>query len=121
MYYDSDEVGATAFTSPYIVTGELNNLIVYLSKINGVEIPLSERSGKVDGRILTKAIRDEFDLHEYYLDDGKKYASITERDVNTGNVIRYYPELIKTPYYDEILKSDEYKQYLKDMEKGDDE
>ena len=117
--YDESPNGETTFSKPYIVTGELNELIVYYAKKDGVEIPLSEKTGKVDGRILTKAIRDEFDLHEYYLEDGKKYSSITERDAKTGNVIRYYPELIKSDLYDETLKSDEYKEYLKDMEKGD--
>ena len=117
--YAESPNGETTFSKPYIVTGELNELIVYYAKEDGVEIPLSEKTGKVDGRILTKAIRDEFDLHEYYLEDGKKYSSITERDAKTGNVIRYYPELIKSDLYDETLKSDEYKEYLKDMEKGD--
>lgn len=117
--YAESPNGETTFSKPYIVTGELNELIVYYAKKDGVEIPLSEKTGKVDGRILTKAIRDEFDLHEYYLEDGKKYSSITERDAKTNNVIRYYPELIKSDLYDETLKSDEYKEYLKDMEKGD--
>ena len=117
--YAESPNGETTFSKPYIVTGELNELIVYYAKKDGVEIPLSEKTGKVDGRILTKAIRDEFDLHEYYLEDGKKYSSITERDAKTSNVIRYYPELIKSELYDETLKSDEYKEYLKDMEKGD--
>ena len=83
-----------------------------------MEIPLSEKTGKVDGRILTKAIRDVFDLHEYYLDDGNKYSSRQDR-IDGGNNVRYYPELIKSDLYDETLKSDEYKEYLKDMEKGD--
>ncbi len=117
--YKESANGETTFSKPYIVTGELNDLIVYYAKkIDGVEIPLSEKTGKVDGRILTKAIRDEFDLHEYYLDDGKKYSSITYRDAN-DKVIRYYPELIKSDLYDKILNSDGYKEYLKEMEKGD--
>ena len=117
--YKESANGETTFSKPYIVTGELNDLIVYYAKkIDGVEIPLSEKTGKVDGRILTKAIRDEFDLHEYYLDDGKKYSSITYRDAN-DKVIRYYPELIKSDLYDKTLNSDGYKEYLKEMEKGD--
>ncbi len=122
IYHDSDAVGETTFTKPYILTGELNELIVYYAKKEGVEIPLSEKTGKLDGRILTKAIRDEFDLHEYYLETSnggnKKYSSITERD-NDGNVIRYYPELIKSKLYDKTLNSDEYTAYLDAMEKGD--
>ena len=110
--------GETTFSKPYIVTGELNDLVVYYAKKDGVEIPFSEKTGKVDGRILTKAIRDEFDFHEYYLDDGKKYSSITDRDVD-GKVIRYYPELIKSELYNETLTSDEYIAYLEAMEKGD--
>ena len=117
--YKESANGETKFSKPYILTGELNELIVYYAeKIDGVEIPLSEKTGKVDGRILTRAIRDVFDLHEYYLDDGKKYASITDRDAD-GNVVRYYPELIKSELYNETLKSDEYKEYLNEMEKGD--
>ena len=118
LYAESGN-GETVFTKPYILTGELNEMLIYLSELNGVEIPLGERTGKIDGRILTKAIRDEFDLHEYYLDDGKKYASINERDSKTRKTIRYYPELIKTDEYDKILNSDEYKEYLKKKEKGD--
>ena len=116
--YKESANGETTFSKPYIVTGELNELIVYYAKKDGVEIPLSEKTGKVDGRILTKAIRDEFDLHEYYLDDGNKYSSRQDR-IDGGNNVRYYPELIKSDLYDETLKSDEYKEYLKDMEKGD--
>ena len=119
--YGESANGETAFTKPYILTGELNDLVVYYAKKDGVEIPLSEKTGKVDGRILTKAIRDEFDLHEYYLDDGKKYSSITDRDAANGKVIRYYPELIKSDLYDETLKSKEYAEYLAAMEKGDNE
>ena len=121
--YGESANGETTFTKPYIITGELNELVVYFAKKDGVEIPLSEKTGKVDGRILTKAIRDEFDLHEYYLETSnggtKKYSSITERDAKTGDVIRYYPELIKSDLYDETLKSDEYIAYLDAMEKGD--
>ena len=116
--YKESANGETTFSKPYILTGELNELIVYYAKKDGVEIPLSEKTGKVDGRILTKAIRDEFDLHEYYLDDGNKYSSRQDR-IDGGNNVRYYPELIKSDLYDETLKSDEYKEYLKDMEKGD--
>ena len=117
LYAESKTGDETAFSKPYILTGELNEMLIYLSELNGVEIPLGERTRKIDGRILTKAIRDEFDLHEYYLDDGKKYASINERDVKTRKTIRYYPELIKTDEYDKILNSDEYKEYLNKKEK----
>ena len=124
IYADSDEVGATAFSKPYIITGELNLLVIYLAKKDGVEIPLSEKTGKVDGRLLTKAIKDEFDLHEYYLatDSGgnKNYSSITKRDEKTGDVIRYYPELIKTKFYDETLKSKEFEDFKNEFEKEND-
>lgn len=119
--YKESANGKTMFSKPYIETGELNELIVYYAKKDGVEIPLSEKTGKIDGRILTKAIRDEFDLHEYYLETNngnKKYSSITDRDAD-GNVIRYYPELIKSELYDETLKSNEYNEYLMEMEKSD--
>lgn len=121
--YSESANGETVFSKPYIIPGELNELVVYFAKKDGVEIPLSEKTGKVDGRILTKAIRDEFDLHEYYVETSnggtKKYASISERDAKTGEVIRYYPELIKSDLYNETLKSDEYAAYLDEMEKGD--
>ena len=123
IYADSVN-GETEFTKPYIVTGELNLLIVYLAKMDGVEIPLSEKTGKVDGRLLTKAIKDEFDLHEYYLTTesggNKNYSSITKRDEKTGDVIRFYPELIKTKLYNETLKSKDFIEFKKEFEKEND-
>lgn len=98
--------GETEFISPYIVVSELNDLIVYLSKIEGVEIPLDAKSGKANGRKLLGAIKDEFDLFDYQIEmpNGslKNYTTITKK-VN-GKVFRIYPELIKTDEYDKLLK-----------------
>ena len=106
IYEHDENNGTTVFTSPYIKTTELNELIVYLSEKEGVEIPINARTGKVDGRIITKTIKSEFDLHDYHMEtkNGKKikYCSLTKKQ--NGTVFRYYPELIKSEYYDQILK-----------------
>ncbi|MBR2651784.1 MAG: hypothetical protein IKJ72_02375 [Mycoplasmataceae bacterium] len=103
--FEESANGETAFISPYIKADEFNELIVYLSKIEGVEIPLSEKTGKIDGRLLNKAIKDEFELHDYYLllDNGntKKYSSINTRI--KGKQQKVYPELIKSDMYDELM------------------
>lgn len=98
--------GESEFASPYIVVSELNDLVVYLSKLEGVEIPLDAKSGKANGRKLLGAIKDEFDLFDYQIEmpNGtlKNYTTITKK-VN-GKVFRIYPELIKTETYDKLLK-----------------
>lgn len=98
--------GETEFTKPYIVISEFNELVVYLSKKYGVEIPLDAKTGKVNGRKLLGAIKDEFDLFDYQLEKANggtmNYTSITKKV--DGKVIRIYPELIKTDEYDSLLK-----------------
>ena len=98
--------GETNFKESYIVANELNRLIVYLSKKEGVQIPLDNKTGKVNGRKLLNAIRDEFDLYDYYLKtangSSKKYSTVNEKV--KGKQQRVYPELIKTEYYDLLFK-----------------
>ena len=57
------------------------------------------------GKKLLNAIRDEFDLYDYYLTtangSSKKYSTINKR-IN-GKQQRVYPELIKTKEYDEFM------------------
>lgn len=104
--YDDSVNGETAFVSPYIRADEFNELVVYLSKKEGVEIPLSEKTGRIDGRLLNKAVKDEFELHDYQMktSDGsyKKYSSINHK-IN-GKSTKVYPELIKSEMYDKLLK-----------------
>ena len=100
-----DEInGETEFKKPYVIADELNRLIVYLSKQEGVQIPL-DNHGKTSSRKLLNAIRDEFELHDYYLKTehgtSKKYGT-TPKKIN-GIPVRVYPELIKTEYYDKLL------------------
>ena len=101
IYNETAIDGETKFKSPYIVADELNRLIVYLSKKEGIQIPLDEKTGKASSRKLLNAIKDEFDLFEYYLTNekgsSKKYTTINKR-IN-GKQQRIYPELIKTPEY----------------------
>lgn len=104
--FDESVNGETAFTSPYIKANELNELVVYLSNKEGVEIPLSEKTGKIDGRLLNKAIKDEFELHDYQIETSngsyKKYSSINHKI--KGKSTKVYPELIKSDLYDKLLK-----------------
>lgn len=106
--------GETEFSKPYIVVSEFNDLIIYLSKKHGVEIPLDAKTGKVNGRKLLGAIKVEFDLFDYQLEKANggtmKYTSITKKV--DGEVFRIYPELIKTPEYDALFKE------MKDAEYG---
>ena len=107
IYEDS---GETAFTSPYIITDEINQLIVYLSKQEGIQIPLDEKTGKVSNRKLLNVIREEFDLFDYYITNSngsqQKYSTVNKR-IKTKSIdkqCRVYPELIKTEKYDNLLK-----------------
>lgn len=97
--------GETKFISPYIIADELNRLIVYLSKKEGIQIPLDEKTGKASSRKLLNAIKDEFDLFEYYITNkngsDKKYTTVNKR-IN-GKQQRIYPELIKTTEYNVLL------------------
>lgn len=110
--------GETEFSKPYIVVSEFNDLIIYLSKKHGVEIPLDAKTGKVNGRTLLGAIKDEFDLSDYQLEKANggtiNYTSITKK-VN-GKVFRIYPELIKTPEYDELFKEMKNAEYAKEVD-----
>lgn len=105
IYNETAIDGETKFKSPYIVADELNRLIVYLSKKEGIQIPLDEKTGKASSRKLLNAIKDEFDLFEYYLTtekgSSKKYTTVNKR-IN-GKQQRIYPELIKTPEYNILL------------------
>ena len=97
--------GESEFRTPYIVANELNKLIVYLAKKEGIQIPFDEKTGKASSRKLLNAIKDEFDLFDYYLTNAngtpKKYTTVNKR-IN-GKQQRVYPELIKTERYDELL------------------
>lgn len=105
--FDESVNSETAFTSPYISVSELNELVVYLSKIEGVEISLSEKTGKIDGRLLSRAIKDKFELHDYQMKtaDGsyKNYGTINKKI--DGKQQRIYPELIKSDNYEKLLKT----------------
>lgn len=98
--------GETEFIKPYILTDELNELIIYLAEKEGIQIPLEKNTGKASSKGIMKAIKDEFDLHDYYIETdaggNKKYQTIKKR-IN-GEPSRYYPELIKTPEYNKLLK-----------------
>lgn len=114
--------GESEFASPCIVADELNKLIVYLSKKEGVQIPLDNKTGKANGKKLLNVIRDEFDLYDYYLTtangSSKKYTTINKR-IN-GKQQRVYPELIKTKDYDlllnEIMEVEKENERIKEFE-----
>ena len=94
------------FTTSYVIANELNQIIMFLAKKEGVQLTLEEKSGKVSPKKLLNVIKDEFDLNDYYLKtsngSSKKYTTITKR-INK-KIERVYPELVKTKYYNEVLK-----------------
>lgn len=109
--------GETEFTTPFIIADELNKLVVYLSVKEGVQIPLDKKTGKASSRKLLNAIRDEFDLYDYYIENSNgspiKYTTVNKR-IN-GKQKRIYPELIKSAEYNELLDE----MNLKEKEKQD--
>ena len=88
--------GQSEFKQPYVIATELNSLIVYLAKKEGIQIPMKSENTASSTKLLN-AIRDEFDLHDYH---HQKYTTTTKR-VN-GKSQRVYPDLIKTDAYNKL-------------------
>ena len=119
--YETDSNNQSIFTRPYIVANEFRDVIMYLAEKEGVQLKLENKSNKVNPTKVLDAIRDEFDLHDYYLTtrngSHKKYTAIPKRI--GGTVKKIYPELIKTEYYRELLEEMMGEETLKDEKEAD--
>lgn len=93
------------FNSPYIINTELNKILVYLARKEGLEVPLNSK-GLIKPKLLTKALKETFELEDYYieLENGSKKAYTTIAKKINKKAVRVYPELIKTDLYNQILK-----------------
>lgn len=96
-------------TYTYVVTDELLEIIIGLSKDYGVDVPLGTNSRK-DKYKLLRAIKDEYDLHdgEFYIgNDGKEYNRQYKTQTHrlNGDIKRIYPNLIVTDLYKEKLEN----------------
>lgn len=106
--YETDDYNPAVDTeSPYVKSDELSLNIIKLSIILGIDLK-TNKNDKIDGRILSRAIKEEFDLFDFrYIGGeyaGSKYGSRVEKisvdyDNKTNTfkkqTIRHYPDLIK--------------------------
>lgn len=80
-----------------VIAIDLNNLIVYLAKKEGLELNLDKR-GLVNSRVLTGVLKKELDIDEAE----ERFTTKNERF--SGNTqFRIYPNLIKTELYEATL------------------
>lgn len=101
--YDS-ETKQGEFMHPYIIINELQQALIELANIEGVELPVT-KTNKVSGKKLLQAIKEEFNLDTYQIEvNGSfiNYNTIVKR-IN-GKSVRIYPELLKSDLYNDILK-----------------
>lgn len=111
-YNDADEY-------PPIVAAELNQVLVHLSKIYGVEIEVNKK-GEIKPNVLLSAIKKEFDLYNgesvLTTDDAgntyhktrpyttqPQYAKLRNNKTSIGEYVRCYPNLIANETYYTIL------------------
>lgn len=91
-----------------IVATELNQLIRYVAKNEGLEIDNIDSKGKIKAKHLVSEIRDTFDLHNEWT---TKLASVEGYD----NSVTIYPNFCKTSEYDIWLE--EMKNHHKEQDK----
>lgn len=99
-YTDMDLTG----TEDTIKTDELNRLIRFVAKKEGLNITNLDKKGRISSKTLLKEIRLEFDLDSNYTTDTIKEF---DKNGNERKSVRIYPYL---------YKSSEYNTYLKQME-----
>ena len=106
--YETEEYNIKEDTeTPYVQTDELSLILIKLSIILGIDIKTT-KNDKIDGRKLSKAIKEEFDLFDFKYEEGEyaesKYESRVDRlaigfDEKSNKFIkkslRHYPGLIK--------------------------
>lgn len=89
-----------------IFTNELNDLIRYVAKKEGLSMSDLDNEGKIKAKVLINKIRDVFDLHETTLigNDEKKWTTQTTDNPRTNRREKYYPYLVKTDSYTTLFK-----------------
>jgi len=83
-----------------IYASELNEICIKLAKNKGLNLDLN-KYGKIDGRKMMKAIKDNFDLHDWKDQSNRDYAS---KNDSSNNNQKYYPYLFKKSGLWENLK-----------------
>lgn len=86
----------------YIIASELNQLVVYLGKKEGVNITGLNKEGQIKSNVLIGAIRREFSFDKDYKTVSK--GCVYNEKTNKMDYARVYPYLCKTPEYNEYLK-----------------
>lgn len=94
-YTDMDLTG----TEDTIKTDELNKLIIFVAKKEGLNITNLDKKGRISSKTLLKEIRSEFDLDKHYTTD-----SIKEYDNGNRKSVRIYPHLYKSENYNHYLE-----------------
>lgn len=84
-----------------VISSELNEAVRKLALLEGVNLETTKK-GQVNNNKLMSAIKTEFELWDWYDENGKAYT--TEVVKTGGTTKRVYPGLIKSSLYDEILK-----------------
>lgn len=95
-----------------VITDELNQLLLYVAKQNGLSITeIEEKQYKIKPKTLLKKIRNCFDFDD-------SYTTVTTKDSEYKSV-RQYPNLCKTweynEYLDEMENDDEWQRMLEEM------
>ena len=106
--YETEEYNTrTDPETPYVYTDELSLNIIKLSIILGIDIKTT-KNDKIDGRKLSKAIKEEFELFDFRYEEGEYTGSKYETKVDRlaigfdeklnkfiKKTVRHYPGLIK--------------------------
>ena len=79
-----------------IIAAELNKLILYLAKKEGISINQIDNNGLIKPTVLAGKIREHFSL--------ENWTTKTRHIPKLGKSVTIYPGLYKTPEYDEYLK-----------------
>ena len=92
----------------YIIASELNNLVVYVGKKEGLNITGLNKDGRIKSNVLLGAIRREFAFNKDYSTTSK--GCVYNEKTNKLDYARVYPYLCKTPEYNEYLEEMEVQQ-----------
>lgn len=97
LKYDPE---AFEYGESQVFSTPLNKMCVKLAEKEGIEVKTNKK-GLIDGRTLTKAIKEEFELFDLELNKGEY------KPIKDGNQKRYYPDLIKDIETWEYLEKNE--------------
>jgi len=84
-----------------IYVDELSKMCIELAKIKGLSITVNN-NGNIDGRVMMKAIKENFNLYNWKDQSDRDYASLNDPKNNNK---RYYPYLVKnSDFWDTFLE-----------------